>query len=154
MNGKQAPIKKAWLTLRKRELKGHYDTDPLQWTCLCGAQKYHLYLLCKHLVQALPCPDANWWTTLIRYHTPPFYDIHSLLSPEDQVQAPEPEELGNRSWLVTMQGGRVGPEIPAISTFPVCWTLSLLMYTHTHWLDNLLVAKVSKLLRVGKVRYE
>ena len=51
---------------------------------------------------------------------PPFYDICSLLSPEDQAQAQEPEELANHSWLMQVQGGRPGSEIPAISTLPVC----------------------------------
>ena len=65
LTGEQVPIKKAWLILRKREIKGQYDTDVLYWTCSCSAQKYHPYLLCKHLVQAIPCPDPNWWATLV-----------------------------------------------------------------------------------------
>ena len=128
---KQASLRKAWLALCKQELKGHYDTDYVQWTCSYGAQKYHSYLLCKHLVQAVPCPDATWWTSLVQYHTPPFYDIRSLLSPEDRAQAPEPEELANHSWLMRMQGGKPGSEIPAISTLPVCWIIYLLIFTHT-----------------------
>ena len=65
LNGEQVPIKKAWLKLYAREIKGKYDTNILQWTCTCGAQKYHAYLLCKHLVKELPRPDANWWTTIV-----------------------------------------------------------------------------------------
>ena len=116
LNGEQVPIKKAWLTLLEREIKGQYETDVLMWTCSCGAQKYHSYLLCKHLVQKLPRPDANWWTTIVRRHTPPFYDIHTLLSPEDRARAPEPEELGNCSWLARMPGETNDPGTPVVST--------------------------------------
>jgi len=50
LHGKQIPIKKAWLVLCDREPQGKYNTKFLEWTCNCGAQKYHSYLLCKHLV--------------------------------------------------------------------------------------------------------
>ncbi len=120
LNGEQLPIKKAWLILCSREIKGKYDTDILNWTCSCGAQKYHTYLLCKHLVQAVRRPDADWWATLVRYHVPPFYDVRALLSPEDQARAPEPEELGNRSWLTRMRGGQFNRNVPAVSAAPVC----------------------------------
>jgi len=48
--GEQILIKKAWLILHDREPKGKYNTKGFEWICDCGAQKYHLYLLCKHLV--------------------------------------------------------------------------------------------------------
>jgi hypothetical protein len=38
LTGEQAPIKKAWLLLRTREIKGQYNTNVYQWTCSCGAQ--------------------------------------------------------------------------------------------------------------------
>ena len=103
LTGEQALIKRAWLLLLTREIKGKYNTNVLQWTCSCGAQKYHSYLLCKHLVQSLPRPGPDWWTSVVRYHTPPFYDIHKLLSPEERAQAQAPEELGNYSWLARTQ---------------------------------------------------
>ena len=64
LHGEQILIKKAWEALYNQEVKGHYDTNVLQWTCSCGAQKYHSYLLCKPLVQCLPLPEAEWWTTV------------------------------------------------------------------------------------------
>ncbi len=85
ISGKQIPIKKAWLMLCSREITGQYDTDILRWTCSCGAQKYHMYLLCKHLIQALPRLDTNWWATIIQRHIPLFYDICDLLSPDDRA---------------------------------------------------------------------
>jgi len=118
LHGEQIPIKKAWLILRNRESKGTYDTDVLHWTCSCGAQKYHSYLLCKHLVQAVRCPDANWWATVVRLPTPPFYNVLELLSPEDRARAPKPQEHGNRSWLAR----QLGHNAPTVSPEPVCLT--------------------------------
>lgn len=119
LTGEQIPIKKAWLALYDREANGHYDTNELLWTCSCGHQKYHSYLLCKHLVQKFPRPEADWWTTVIRYHTPPFYDIRAFLSAEEQARAPEPEKLGNRAWLARMPDMPVGASAPAVSPLPV-----------------------------------
>lgn len=118
LHGEQIPIKKAWLLLRDKPINGEYDTNEREWTCSCGHQKYNPYLLCKHLVQKVLCPDAEWWTTLIRRHTPPFYDVRQLLTPEALAIAPEPEVLGNRSWLARMQGP-VGYNAPAMSHLPV-----------------------------------
>ena len=120
INGEQIPIKKAWLTLRTRELGGEYDTDIFHWTCDCGTQKYHSYLLCKHLVNKVCVPPPEWWATIVRRHVPPFYDIRELLSPEDRAKVPEPEELGNYSWLARMEGMQAGPNAPTASTLPVC----------------------------------
>jgi hypothetical protein len=111
LTGEQAPIKKAWLLLRTREIKGQYNTNVYQWTCSCGAQKYHSYLLCKHLVQLLPRPAPDWWTSVVRFHTPPFYDIRQLLPPGDQAQVPVPEELGNYSWLARTQPDNEAPVV-------------------------------------------
>ena len=129
LNGEQIPIKKAWLILYKKEIRGKYDTDILRWTCSCGQQKYHSYLLCKHLVQAVPRPKPDWWAKIVRYHVPPFYDIRKLLLSEERARAPEPEELGNRSWLARMHGTQVDPNTPTASTSPVC--LVHVRWTHT-----------------------
>ena len=59
--GEQVPIKHAWLALYNQLIKGSYDTDMKLWLCSCGAQKYHLYLLCKHLVQKLVTMWALIW---------------------------------------------------------------------------------------------
>src|SRR5258706_3586166 len=119
LHGEQKPIKKAWLLLRNKDTRGEYDTKEFDWTCSCGAQTYHPYLLCKHLVQKVPCPEAKWWATLVQFHTLPFYDICELLTPECQAIAPEPEVLGDHSWLARMLGIPVGPSAPAVSHLPV-----------------------------------
>jgi hypothetical protein len=98
LRGEQIPIKRAWLALRKRPIKGSYDTNVKHWLCSCGAQKYHSYLLCKHLVQALPLPSADWWTKVVRRHTAPFYDIRELLPENERETAPSPTALGPRYW--------------------------------------------------------
>ena len=88
LQGEQLPIKCAWLALHSWPIKGTYDTDVTSWLCSCGAQKYHSYLLCKHLVQKLLLPSPDWWPNVIRRHTPPFYDILDLLSEEQQKVTP------------------------------------------------------------------
>jgi len=119
LHGEQIPIKKAWLLLRDRESKGKFVTKVDKWICDCGMQKFHSYLLCKHLVKEVPRPPPEWWATLVRRHTLPFYNIRELLPPEDQARAPEPEVLGNRSWLARMLDMPVGPNAPAVSPLPV-----------------------------------
>jgi len=98
LRGEQIPIKRAWLALRKRPINGSYDTNVKWWLCSCGAQKYHSYLLCKHLVQALPLPNADWWVKVVRRHTAPFYDIRKLLPENERETAPIPAALGPRYW--------------------------------------------------------
>ena len=65
LHGEQILIKQAWLALYKQEAMGSYDTNKLQWMCSCGAQKYHSYLLCKHLVKAVGRPELDWWATVV-----------------------------------------------------------------------------------------
>ena len=50
------------------------------WLCSCRRQKYHSYLLCKHLVQGVYHPSANWWADIIWWHTTPFYDTWCRIS--------------------------------------------------------------------------
>ena len=99
LRGEQIPIKRAWLDLRKRPIKGIYDTNVKLWTCSCGAQKYHSYLLCKHLVQALPLPSVDWWATVVRRHVLPFYDIRDLLPEDERATAPLPAVLDPWHWV-------------------------------------------------------
>ena len=120
LTGEQAPIKKAWLRLRDRDIKGAYNTNVYKWTCSCGAQKYHSYLLCKHLVQKLPRPGPDWWTSVVRYTTPPFYDIRSLLPPEEQARAQAPEDLRNYAWLDRTQPASEVPDLS--SSNPVSYS--------------------------------
>ena len=120
LHGEQVPIKKAWLILLDKPVKGQYDTKVDKWTCSCGEQKYHSYLLCKHLIKEVPRPHAEWWATVVRRHTPPFYDIRDLLPLDDRCKVPEPEELGNRTWLARMLDMPIGANPPAASRLPVC----------------------------------
>ena len=120
LRGEQVPIKKAWQALHKQEIVGTYDTKPGEWTCSCGHQKYHSYLLCKHLVKAVDFPSPDWWPTVVRCHVPPFYNVYKLLSAADRLNAPEPEELGEHSWLARMSGVPVGANALAVSPLPVC----------------------------------
>lgn len=98
LRGEQVPIKRAWLALLKRPIKGSYETDVKLWLCSCGAQKYHSYLLCKHLVQMLPIPGENWWADIVRRHTVPFYNIRGLLPESERESAPSPDAMGPRYW--------------------------------------------------------
>ena len=93
----QTALKKSWKRLRKIAIKGTYATDVKSWTCDCGAQKYHSYLLCKHLVQAAGDLPVSWWTQAIRYHIKPFYTI-----PVDDEIADPPETKRNHEWLRRM----------------------------------------------------
>jgi len=98
LRGEQIPIKHAWLALRMRPTSGSFEPDVQYWLCPCGQQKYHSYLLCKHLVKALPIPSADWWANVIRRHTAPFYDIRELLPEHLRETAPSPAALGPRYW--------------------------------------------------------
>lgn len=98
LQGEQLPIMRAWLALLKRPINGSYKTDTGLWLCDCGTQKYHSYLLCKHLVQDLPLPSPDWWASVVRRHTPPFYDIRELLPEDKRATAPIPAALGPRYW--------------------------------------------------------
>ncbi|KAH9893350.1 hypothetical protein C8Q73DRAFT_615841, partial [Cubamyces lactineus] len=89
----QKALKRAWTCLRKVPIRGSYVTDVKTWTCDCGAQKYHAYLLCKHLVKAAGLILSAWWQKATRYHIPPFYTI-----PIKGVMAAPPETMRNHSW--------------------------------------------------------
>ena len=94
----QKSFKKAWLRLRSRTIKGQYDTDPVQWTCNCGAQKYHAHLLCKHLVASVDIPSENWWPLALRSRTAPFYFVPGTCS--EHVDS---HESGQYHWLPACQ---------------------------------------------------
>ena len=119
LHGEQIPIKKVWLLLRDRPINGEYITKVDEWTCSCGRQKFHSYLLCKHLIQEVARPPPEWWATIVQRHTPPFYNVHKLLTPEARAIAPEPEVLGNCLWLARMPDTSVGPNAPAVPALPV-----------------------------------
>jgi hypothetical protein len=93
MTSEQAAIKLAWEKLSQVPIKGSYITNPNAWTCNCGSQKYHSYLLCKHLVQSIPKPDKDWWPNVRRYSTVPFYVVPGVPEPM------EPEKITAHGWL-------------------------------------------------------
>ena len=129
LRGEQIPIKRAWLALRKRPTKGSYNPDVLLWLCSCGTQKYHSYLLCKHLVKKLPLPDADWWATVIRRHTTPFYDIRQLLPEDEREAAPSPAALGPRYWTR-------GESAPLQNSSPLIASQNLVSGTHSPCLNT------------------
>ena len=81
-------------------------------------------MLCKHLVQAVPCPSPDWWSMVIQCPTWPFYNICNLLSLQDQAQIPGPEPLGNYVWLKQMHGEEFDSDTPVLSSSLAC-TVSL-----------------------------
>ncbi|RPD61297.1 hypothetical protein L227DRAFT_481231, partial [Lentinus tigrinus ALCF2SS1-6] len=93
----QQALKRAWTRLMKIPIRGVYQTEIDRWTCDCGAQKYHAYLLCKHLVQAATGLSASWWPSIVRFHLPPFYTI-----PIDGDIPEPPESTTNHAWLSRM----------------------------------------------------
>ena len=98
----QQAYKRSWQKLRKVPIRGSYQTDLSTFTCDCGAQKYHSYLLCKHLVHAAdttrgPIP-SSWWPDAIRYHIPPFYTI-----PLNGSTPNAPESTRHHAWLHRMK---------------------------------------------------
>ncbi|KAJ8469947.1 hypothetical protein ONZ51_g8667 [Trametes cubensis] len=125
----QVALKRAWKRLFKVPIRGTYTTNVTAWTCDCGAQKYHAYLLCKHLVQAAGRLPISWWPQAIRYHVPPFYTV-----PINGVTTSAPEKIRDHAWLprmaasraftvVTQGAPRIGedsdieiPDVDAIST--------------------------------------
>ena len=98
LTDEQEAFKKNWKILKSLPLTGRsYDTQPLLWTCNCGAQKYNSYLLCKHLVQTCQNPPAEWWPTVDRKEMIPFYDVSSFYIRQDTDRvagANAPDELG------------------------------------------------------------
>ncbi len=94
-------MKRAWERLEKVPIRGEYSTDVHRWTCDCGSQKYHAHLLCKHLVQAVGHPSADWWPTVTRYHIPPFYTV-----PLNGEIAEAPEAMRSHDWTGRMRAKR------------------------------------------------
>ena len=99
ISDEQAAIKKAWSHLLTRRIQGTYNTDVEHWTCNCGAQKYHSYLLCKHLVQAAGKQTPEWWVQVVRYHVQPFYTVAI-----NGVVADPPELIYDHGWLSRLPG--------------------------------------------------
>ncbi|KAJ3473467.1 hypothetical protein NLI96_g12988 [Meripilus lineatus] len=93
----QTALKRAWTRLQRVPINGIYVTDISTWTCDCGAQKYHSYLLCKHLVQSAGEIPSSWWSEAVRYHIPPFYTV-----PIDGVTGNPPESTREYYWVSRM----------------------------------------------------
>ena len=81
----QVFFKASWKELKDKECSGRvYSTDIKQWVCNCGQQKYNCHHICKHLVQTVPTPPSDFWTSIVRRRTLPLYR-HSLLSNTQDV---------------------------------------------------------------------
>ena len=132
--GEQIPIKHAWLALHKRPTKGSYNPDVQLWLCSCRTQKFHSYLLCKHLVKELPLPGPDWWATVIRQHTVPFYNIIQLLPEGEREAAPRPAALSLRYWT--------GEEsAPLQHSLPLTASQNLVSGTHSPYLNTELLCR-------------
>ncbi|KAH9831839.1 uncharacterized protein C8Q71DRAFT_780708 [Rhodofomes roseus] len=117
----QEAFKRSWERLAKVPIKGTYITNINKWTCDCGAQKYHAYLLCKHLVHATGDLPALWWVQVQRYHVPPFYTV-----PINGTIASPPESSTKHAWLDRMPNAatELEPKTPS----PVKSSKSKLVY--------------------------
>ncbi|EJD54252.1 hypothetical protein AURDEDRAFT_94855 [Auricularia subglabra TFB-10046 SS5] len=73
LRASQQAFKTDWERLQAVPIKGAYSTSVAHWQCNCGAQKYSPFLLCKHLVQAVPDPPAKFFQVVFRRRTTPFY---------------------------------------------------------------------------------
>ncbi|KAJ7212430.1 hypothetical protein C8J57DRAFT_1539109 [Mycena rebaudengoi] len=86
----QKQFKSTWLKLAK--LTASVDADKKYitrvdlWTCTCKSQKFHSCHLCKHLVDAVETPPAQFWTQVVRRRTLPLYR-HPALVPRGQEPA-------------------------------------------------------------------
>ena len=119
----QAAFKRAWNRLESVQINGTYSTDISKFTCDCGAQKYHAYALCKHLVQAVPRPiPASWWTTVRRSHTVPFYMLpqapSSTPSPPSTPPKPLPTIPGSHNAPIVIESDSE-TDMPIPSTSPM-----------------------------------
>ena len=63
---------RAWRSASSRPINGIYTTNQSQWICSCPAFQSSKFLICKHLVQNLPCPA---YRDLVRNRSPPFLEI-------------------------------------------------------------------------------
>ncbi|KAJ7310725.1 hypothetical protein DFH08DRAFT_718666 [Mycena albidolilacea] len=86
----QKQFKSAWQKLANLTLSVDADKKYITridtWTCTCRSQKFHSCHLCKHLVDAVGTPPANFWTQVVRRRTLPLYR-HPILVPRDQDQS-------------------------------------------------------------------
>ncbi|KAJ7193522.1 hypothetical protein GGX14DRAFT_449176 [Mycena pura] len=139
----QVAFKKSWTGLAKRGIRRtDYEIDIEQWTCSCGHQKYNPHHLCKHLVQAVPPPSADFWVEVIRRRTKPLYrhpelrpinqprgsfddyDDGSITDGDDQVWTGSKSMLSAGRWREltndtvlgkrTRQDSNIGPEVSQV----------------------------------------
>ncbi|KAM6491724.1 hypothetical protein JOM56_012764, partial [Amanita muscaria] len=77
----QKYFKSAWKILAKAQISGKaYETNITRWTCTCGRQKYDRHHLCKHLVQTVPKPAANFWREVVRRRTLLLYQHPAIMA--------------------------------------------------------------------------
>ena len=142
-------FKKSWKELKTKPISTKdYQTDVKQWTCHCGSQKYHPYLLCKHLVQAVSSPPATFWTEVIRLCTTPFYIHPHLTSTNTYVT----QMMAASQMVMTMYSLEtlnylsleVGGTLKVALQIPQCWEREIGL------LLALVAAVVALMLRVSQ----
>ncbi|KAJ7873253.1 hypothetical protein B0H14DRAFT_2569783 [Mycena olivaceomarginata] len=93
----QKQFKSVWLKLENRTLSADADRKYItcvdEWTCTCKTQPFNGCHLCKHLVDAVGHPPAQFWTEVVRRRTLPPYR-HPFLVPrgEEHAQYIEPTD--------------------------------------------------------------
>ncbi len=115
----QQYFKAAWKKLQEAAVSGtEYETNITEWTCNCGAQKYHPHHLCKHLVQAVQDPlPIKFWRDVYRRRTAPLYRHPDIKAKDDSsiggycdaddgaiTDGDDHVWLGNREQLKTYAG--------------------------------------------------
>ncbi|RDX44376.1 hypothetical protein OH76DRAFT_1487106 [Lentinus brumalis] len=110
----QKALKRSWKRLLSVPIKGSYKTSLATWTCDCGAQKYHAYVLCKHLVQGAGVQSPKWWVKVARYRILPFYTV-----PINGATAAPPETGSPHAWLSRMPHKSPVPRSYVSSAGPV-----------------------------------
>lgn len=76
-------FKKNWKKKASAKVSGRkYNTSVPLWQCNCGAQETDPHHLCKHLVQAVPAPPAQFFAEVVRRRSTPLYR-HPCLHTED-----------------------------------------------------------------------
>jgi hypothetical protein len=60
-----------------------YHTNPVNWVCACRSFLCSRFLLCKHIVHCFESPSPEFFQTVSRQTTYPFWkDRHLVLRPE------------------------------------------------------------------------
>ena len=82
-------FKKQWRrevckTVDPEKLK-EYHTNPVNWVCACKSFLHSRFLLCKHIVHCFETPNAEFFETVSRQTTSPFWKDKQLILRPDYI---------------------------------------------------------------------